>query len=126
MIIFFLLYFAVIVGLLVAMWKIFEKAGRPGWESLIPIYGAYILITEIVKKEWWWLLLCLIPFVNIIAMIFICIALAKSFGRDTGIGILCLFAIGIFILGFGPDKYLGAPEKDEADRFLGNLGNNNG
>lgn len=113
---------ALIVGLLAAMWKIFEKAGRPGWEALIPIYNMYILITQIVKKEWWWLLLFFIPIVNIVAMIIVYIALAKSFGRDTGIGILCIFAIGIFILGFGPDKYIGA-QRDAADDFLANLGN---
>lgn len=117
-----LIQLALVVGILAAMWKIFEKAGRPGWEALIPIYNMYILITEIVKKEWWWLLLCFIPLVNVIAIVIIYIALAKAFGRDTGIGILCIFAIGLFILGFGSDKYIGA-QKDAADEFLNNLGN---
>ena len=39
---------SMIVGLLiallliVAMWKVFTKAGQPGWASLIPIYNLYI------------------------------------------------------------------------------------
>ena len=74
-----------IVGLLVAvimiaaMWKIFTKAGQPGWASLIPIYNIYILC-KIVGRPGWWVILMFIPFVNFVIGIILCIDLAKSFG----------------------------------------------
>jgi len=118
-----IIYLAFIIALFVAHWKIFEKAGRPGWEGIIPIYNLYILITQIIKKEWWWILLCLIPVVNIIAGIFIVHALVKSFGKDVGVTILCFIAgIGYFILAFGDAKYIGPQGEDEADKLLKNLG----
>lgn len=75
-------------------WKLFEKAGRPGWEAIIPIYSTYIMIVHLAKKEWWWLLLMFIPLVNFVAIIILMIALAKNFGKSTG------FAIGLILLGF--------------------------
>jgi hypothetical protein len=75
-----------IIGLLialvviVAMWKVFTKAGQPGWASIIPIYNLYIWC-KIVGRPWWWILLMLIPFVNFIVAIILCIDLAKSFGK---------------------------------------------
>ena len=120
-----IIYLAFIVALIVAQWKIYEKAGRPGWEGIIPIYNLYILITKIIKKEWWWILLCLIPVVNIIAAIFIVHALVKSFGKDVGVTILCFVAgIGYFILAFGDAKYIGPQGEDEADKLLKSLGSN--
>ena len=77
----------------VSMWKIFVKAGQPGWAAIIPIYNAYIL-TKIVGRPWWWLLLMLIPFVNIVIAIILAIDLAKSFGKGGG------FAVGLILLGF--------------------------
>ena len=67
-----------IIGLLiallmiVAMWKVFTKAGQPGWASIIPIYNLYIWC-KIVGRPWWWILLMLIPFVNFIVGIILCI-----------------------------------------------------
>jgi Family of unknown function (DUF5684) len=103
-----------IVGLLiallviVAMWKVFTKAGQPGWASIIPIYNLYIWCT-IVGRPWWWILLMLIPFVNFIIMIILCIDLAKSFGKGAGFGVGIAFLGIIFlpILGFGSAQYQG-------------------
>ena len=83
---------AIIVLLVVSMWKIFTKAGQPGWAAIIPIYNLFILL-KIVGKPWWWLLGMLIPFVNFIVLIIVTIALAKAFGKGVG------FAIGMFFLG---------------------------
>src|SRR4030095_11983646 len=83
---------AMIIGLLisllliVAMWKVFTKAGQPGWASIIPIYNLYIWC-KIVGRPWWWILLMLIPFVNFIILIILCIDTAKSFGKGAGFGI---------------------------------------
>src|SRR3981189_1639320 len=81
-----------IVGLLVAvlliaaLWKVFTKAGQPGWACLIPIYNIYILC-KIVGRPGWWVILMLIPFVNFIIAIILCIDLAKCFGNGVGFGL---------------------------------------
>ena len=96
------------VFLLIAIWKIFTKAGKPGWAVLIPIYNAYILL-EIVGREWWWLILLTIPGINLIFLIILVFDLAKSFGKDPGFGfgLLVLSPIFIAILGFGNAQYIG-------------------
>ena len=105
---------SMIVGLLVAlllivaMWKVFTKAGQPGWASIIPIYNLYIWC-KIVGRPGWWILLMLIPFVNIIVGSILCIDMAKSFGNGAGfgIGLALLGVIFIPILGFGSAQYQG-------------------
>src|SRR5881409_837999 len=103
-----------IIGLLialliiVAMWKVFTKAGQPGWAAIIPIYNLYVWC-KIVGRPWWWILLMLIPLVNFIILIILLIDLAKSFGKGVGFGIgLILLPIIFFpILGFGSAQYQG-------------------
>jgi hypothetical protein len=94
--------------LIVAMWKVFTKAGQPGWASIIPIYNLYIWC-KIVGRPWWWIILMLIPLVNFIICIILCIDLAKSFGKGVGFGLgLALLGIIFFpILGFGSAQYQG-------------------
>jgi len=94
--------------LIVALWKVFVKAGRPGWAALIPIYDVYIMI-KIAGLEWWYLLLLLVPLVNIYAIFKIYIEFAHKFGKSTGFGILSVFFSGIcfLILAFGSAKYKG-------------------
>jgi hypothetical protein len=93
---------------IVAMWKIFTKAGQPGWACLIPFYNIYVLC-KIVGRPGWWLILMLIPFVNVIIGIILCIDLAKSFGKGVGFGLGLIFLSFIFypILGFGSAQYQG-------------------
>jgi len=50
---FWILIIFIIAFYLYVYWRIFEKAGKPGWASLIPIYNTIILL-EIVGKPWWW------------------------------------------------------------------------
>ncbi len=85
--------FALAILVLVAMWRIYEKAGKPGWAAIIPFYNIWILL-EIVGKEGWWIILFFIPGINIIAGIIVMWELAKSFGKEAG------FAIGMILLGF--------------------------
>jgi len=105
-IIFFLIYFAIIIVMIASMWKIFTKAGKPGWAAIIPIYNIIVLL-EIVGRPMWWILIYLIcaP----IAAIIISIDLAKSFGKDIGFGIgLIILPIVFFpMLGFGAATYVG-------------------
>jgi hypothetical protein len=105
---------SMIVGLLIAllliiaMWKVFTKAGQPGWASIIPIYNLYIWC-KIVGRPGWWIILMLIPFVNFVICIILCIDMAKSFGKGAGFGIgLALLGIIFWpILGFGSAQYQG-------------------
>ena len=94
--------------MIVAWWKIFTKAGQPGWACIVPIYNLYVWC-KIVGRPWWWILLMLIPFVNFIILIILIIDLAKSFGKGVGFGIGLLLLPVIFfpILGFGSAQYQG-------------------
>jgi hypothetical protein len=93
---------------IIAQWKIFQKAGRSGWASIVPIYNLYGLL-KIVGKPGYWMLLMLIPFVNIYVAIKTVHLLSKSFGKDTGFTLGLLFLSFLFfpILAFGGSKYLG-------------------
>ena len=99
---------AIAVWGIAAMWKVFEKAGQPGWAAIIPIYNWYIM-TKIAGKPGWWVLMLLIPFVNIIFAIWLYNMISKSFGKDEGftVGLVLLSIIFWYILGFGSAKYLG-------------------
>jgi hypothetical protein len=92
--------------LVVAMWKIFEKAGKPGWASLIPVYNLIVLM-EIAGKPAWWVVLFFIPFVNFVVAIMLGIAVAKNFGKSTGFGLGLAFLGVIFapILAWGDSRY---------------------
>ena len=99
---------AIFALMIVSLWKIFTKAGKPGWACIIPIYNIIVLL-EIVGKPWWWLLLMLIPFVNMVFAIWMLNLLSKSFGHDVGftLGLLFLGFIFFPILGLGESKYTG-------------------
>ena len=97
---------ALTVVIVAAMWKVFSKAGRPGWAAIIPIYNL-IVWCKIVGRPIWWILLLLICFP--IFYIILCIDLAKSFGKGVGfaIGLILLSIIFFPILGFGSATYQG-------------------
>ena len=107
----------VIIGfiLLAAFWKIFAKAGQPGWASIIPIYNVLVLL-RIVGKPYWWLFLLIIPGVNIVLLIMITHELSKSFGKGAGFtfGLMVLSFVFYPILGFDGAPYLG-PGGTESD-----------
>ena len=105
---FILIILAVVVFMIAAMWKIFEKAGQPGWAAIVPIYNCYVLL-KIVGKPGWWLLLFLIPIVNYVFIIWTYNMLSKSFGKEEGftVGLVLLGIVFFPILGFGDAKYLG-------------------
>ena len=102
------IYVALLALMIYSMWKIYTKAGKPGWACIIPIYNIIVLL-EIVGKPWWWLLLMLIPFVNIVIAIWMINLLSKSFGQGVGftLGILFLSFIFLPLLGLGDYKYVG-------------------
>ena len=100
--------FAIVIFLIAAQWKIYQKAEQPGWACIIPIYNTIVLL-RIVGKPWWWLLLMLIPFANIVLVIWMTNMLSKSFGKDEGFTLGLIFLSFIFypILGYGSARYLG-------------------
>jgi hypothetical protein len=104
----FLCALAATIATVAGMWKTFEKAGKPGWAAIIPIYNM-IVVLEITGRPIWWIFLFLIPLANIVFGIIIHVDLAKSFGQGVGfaIGLLLLSFVFYPILGFGDYKYLG-------------------
>lgn len=83
----FLFAIAAAVILVIARWKLFEKAGIEGWKAIVPYYNAYVLTVELAGKDVLTFVLHFIPFANIYAAIVTNIAVAKSFGKDEGYGI---------------------------------------
>jgi hypothetical protein len=104
------------VLMIASKWIIYNKAGKPGWAAIIPIYNTIVLL-EIVKKPWWWIFLLLIPLVNIVFIIIIYNNLAKVFGKDVGytIGLLLLGFIFFPLLAFGNSKYIWNEETPSAN-----------
>jgi uncharacterized membrane protein YhaH (DUF805 family) len=89
----FVLWLAIAVFYIACGWKIFTKAGQPGWACIIPFYNIWVML-KIVNRPGWWLLLMLIPFVSIVFGIIVVVDLAKAFGKSVG------FAIFMILLGF--------------------------
>jgi len=90
---FLVVWCAVVLVIIAAMWVTFTKAGEPGWACLVPIYNM-VVMCKIAGKPWWWILLMIIPFVNFVIIIMLFIAFAKNFGKGAG------FGIGLAFLGF--------------------------
>jgi hypothetical protein len=105
---FMLIYAAVIIGTIAGLWKVFEKAGKPGWACIVPFYNIIVLL-EIIGKPLWWIVLFFIPCVGVIMGFVIAIELAKKFGKDAmyGVGMALLPFVFYPLLGFGDAKYLG-------------------
>ena len=57
---------ALIVISVIAGWKLFKKAGKNGWEAIVPFYNSFVYV-EISGLEWWWFLLMLAP--NIVSIV---------------------------------------------------------
>ncbi len=93
---------------IIARWKIFTKAGKPGWASIIPFYSDYCMY-DIAWGNGWLFLLGFVPCVNIVVSIMVLFKLAKAFGKGTGFGFGLLFLNTIFvlILGFDKSEYIG-------------------
>ena len=105
-------YMVVVLALcvlsIIGMWKLFVKAGKPGWAAIVPFYNMYCLF-DMSFGTGWLFLLTLVPCVNIVIYVMLCFKLAKAFGQSTafGFGLLFLNSIFMLILGFGSAQYIG-------------------
>jgi Family of unknown function (DUF5684) len=101
-----IIYLALIVFMIVTMWKIFTKAGKPGWACLIPFYNAFVML-EIAGKPGWWFILLFIPVVNFVIGILAMVGLAQNFGKGGGyvVGMIFLPIIFYPMLAFGSATY---------------------
>lgn len=123
---FLVLFMALSILMIISLWKIFKKAGKPGWASIIPIYNIYIMC-EIAEKEWWYVLLSCVPFANIYAMIVLYNGMAKRFGKSGGFvaGMILLPVVFFPMLAFGKDAAIvnnqpnTSNENNMADNTLG-------
>lgn len=103
------LYIALIVLMIASMWKVFEKAGKPGWAAIIPIYNLIVLIQVAGKPVWWILLILFIPLVNLVILIIVLHNVSLNFGKGAGftVGLILLGFIFLPILAFSDAKYIG-------------------
>ncbi|HPM93659.1 MAG TPA: signal peptidase I [Bacteroidales bacterium] len=105
--IFLLLFIIFFISSLVGLWKIFIKAGYPGWTVLVPFYNFYIWL-KIIKKPLWWYIFLLIPFINVFTILLMIVELLKCFNK---------FGLGAQALGvlfpFAYLPYLGFTEKEK-------------
>ena len=109
------LIFAIIgVIVIIGMWKIFVKAGEPGWAAIIPIYNIYIICKITAKPIWWLILLVVCPPVGFVILILLTVALAKAFGKGAGfaIGMILLPFVFYPMLGFGTASYTAPPPQN--------------
>ena len=93
-----------------ATWRVFTKAGKPGWAAIIPIYNTIVML-QVAGKPFWWIFLFLIPIANLIVYILMQAGVAKNFGKGTGfaLGLIFLYPIFIPILAFGDAQYQTQP-----------------
>ncbi|MBO4785027.1 MAG: hypothetical protein J5521_09845 [Lachnospiraceae bacterium] len=110
-IIFMIVYSVVLIGictlLIVSLWKIFVKAGKPGWACLIPGYNFWVICEMVFNNNIMWFIFIFIPFLNFVSMIAMMIGMAKTFGKGTGFAILTIFfyIVTFPILAFGKATY---------------------
>ncbi len=100
------------IVLIAAQWRVFKKAGKPGWASIVPVYNTWVLF-EITGYPAWIALLLFVPVVNLVSVVFGLMAsykLAKLFGKSDGFAICNIFfpLVTYPIMGFGKATFNGS------------------
>ena len=105
--------FIIFILVVAANWRIFQKAGKPGWASIIPFYNIIVLLEIVGKPLLWFFIILFVPIANIIFSIWTLNLLSKSFGKSAGFTVGLIFLPFIFypILGFGNAEYQGPAGK---------------
>lgn len=92
---------------------VFKKAGVASWKAWVPVYNSIIMF-KMGDQNPLWLITMLIPLVNIVAAIFMIIAVHNinlKFGRGAGSTVLYVFLpfVWSLIIGLGPDRWKEQP-----------------
>lgn len=132
-----LLWIALLVLTIIAMWRLFTKAGEEGWKSIIPFYNVYILFKIAGRNFWKYFgIAVLLGIVNgvaesvansalamllalatlalaiwlIVEMVKFYHGLSTKFGHGAGftVGLIFLNTIFMLILGLGSSEYQGS------------------
>ena len=103
----FIIWLVVMVLMIAGMWKVFSKAGEPGWAAIVPIYNIIVLLKIAGKPMWWLVMILIVPVANIVFAIMALAAMAARFGKGGGFVAGLIFLPFVFypILGFGDAQY---------------------
>jgi hypothetical protein len=131
MAVFFLVYFIIIFAFLafyaVCYWKLYVKAGKPGWACLVPFYNRMVML-EIGGQPSWHMIMFFIPLVNIYFSVTTLHAFVKSFGKDTmyTVGLIFLPIVFLPMLAFDKNTVYVGPggAKDEVQDYIAEQNNN--
>lgn len=114
---------ALVVVMIASLWKVFTKAGKPGWAAIVPIYNVIVMVQVAQKPGWWAAILLLAgiipiagPLVALVFQVLLGIAIAEKFGKSQGFGVgLGLLGFIFYpILAFSDAKYEGAKASNDS------------
>lgn len=111
-----LLYVALIllvaVPSLITNWRLYKKAGHPGWTSIVPIYNVMVEI-EIAKQPMWYLALLFVPVVNIVVSIMILIEFTKQYTQNLGFWLAYIFLPIVAVFMVSKVDYIGGEATEQ-------------
>jgi hypothetical protein len=107
-----LIFVALLVLMIASLWKLFTKAGQPGWTAVIPLWNLFVIM-EIAGKPLGWAFLLMLPIVGVYFTILTCIAFSKKFGKSVefGVGLCVLPFIFLPALAFSNAKFRGTVDQ---------------
>lgn len=119
-ILFSLVYLMLIIVTVVSMWRLFVKAGKPGWAAIIPFYNTVVLLQIAGRPVWWLLLIIFVPFFGIWTVFVATIDFVKSYGKSVGYGIFTIFLpiIAYPMLAFSKSTQYVRPAAEGFDGFV--------
>lgn len=83
--------FVIFALAIVAMWRLYEKAGKPGWASIVPFYNIFVMLEIVGRPTWWFAVILLVPIVQTVFSVIVAIDFAKSYGKGLWYGLGSLF-----------------------------------
>ncbi len=117
----FIVWFIIAILMVISIWRLFIKAGKPGWAAIVPIYNIVVML-EISGKPMWWIAMLFIPFVNIVFGIMIYYSFVKAYGKSDGFAVLAIFFPYIMypIMAFSSKtQFIGASGQQQASQVAG-------
>ncbi len=117
--VFMLFYFVIAIVCIVSVWRLFTKAGKPGWAAIVPVYNQIVMLQVAGRPVWWVLLMMFVPIFQVWVAIVAAIDFAKSYGKSTGFGVLVALLpfVGLPILAFSKDANYVGPVAEGLDTF---------